>query len=73
MLITRDNHTKSIIKSITWRILATLTTITLVFMFTKRIALALEIGLLEISIKLIFYYLHERVWNKISWGQKINP
>ena len=73
MLIKRDNHTKSIIKSITWRILATLTTITLVFIFTKKIALALEVGLLEISIKLIFYYFHERVWNKISWGQKINP
>ena len=63
-----ETSTRSIVKTITWRLLATLTTILLVFIFTRKVTLALEIGGLELVAKLIFYYFHERIWNKVKWG-----
>lgn len=63
---------RAIAKTISWRILATATTILLVYLFTKRIDLSLEVGALEVVCKLILYYLHERGWNLIRWGYRQN-
>ena len=62
---------RSVAKSITWRILATLTTMILVYIFFGRLDLAVIIGGLEMLIKLILYYYHERMWNRVSWGKII--
>jgi len=59
-----DTHKKSILKAMTWRVLATITTIFLIFIFTGEIILSIEIGILEMIIKLTIYYLHERAWNR---------
>jgi len=59
---------RSVVKAISWRASATLTTIALVFIFTKKITIALSIGGLEMILKLLIYYLHERFWNRIKWG-----
>jgi len=64
-----DKHVRSVAKGISWRILATLTTVFLVFIFTGKLTLAFGIGLLEVLAKLGFYYVHERVWNGIKWGR----
>jgi uncharacterized membrane protein len=40
----------------------------LVIVFTGNFALASVIGVLDVISKLIIYYIHERVWDKISWG-----
>jgi adenylylsulfate kinase len=61
---------RALTKTISWRILATATTIVLVYLFTKRIDLSLEVGLLEFALKLLLYYLHERGWSMIRWGYK---
>ena len=64
-----ETHIRSWIKSISFRILATITTIALVVIFTGEILLALEIGLVEVVAKLILYYVHERFWDRVSWGK----
>lgn len=64
-----ERRKRTIIKSITWRVTATLTTIFLVFIFTGRINTALEIGALEVVLKIVIYYIHERSWHKINWGK----
>jgi len=63
-----DKHAKSIAKTFTWRLIATLTTALLVFVFTKEVSLALGVGFFDVVLKLLFYYLHERAWNKVEWG-----
>lgn len=65
----KDKPIRSTVKAVTWRILATLTTIILVYIFTGKIVLALQIGFIEVIAKLIIYYLHERVWNRVEWGR----
>jgi len=64
-----ETHLRSIIKSITFRILATVTTIILVVIFTGEILLALSVGIAEVVSKLILYYVHERFWDHVSWGR----
>ena len=67
----QEKHVRSIAKAITWRVLATLTTIVLVYIFTKNIVLSFSVGVLEVVVKMIVYYLHERAWSRISWGIKV--
>ena len=66
----RESNGRSLIKTISWRFWATITTALLVYIFTKKLELALAIGGIEVLLKLILYYLHERTWNKISFGKK---
>lgn len=63
-----DTHKRSIAKAFTFRIIATITTVILVLIFTNSLALAGIIGILDLSSKLILYYIHERAWDKVSWG-----
>ena len=69
----REFHKRSLVKAICWRALATATTMAVVFIFTRRFALAMQVGAVEVVAKLIFYYLHERVWNAIAWGKPQHP
>jgi uncharacterized membrane protein len=68
-----EAHSRTIVKAISWRVLATLTTITIVFLFTRRVMLSLGVGLAEIIAKITFYYLHERIWDRVSWGRSKHP
>lgn len=58
-------------KAITWRAIATTTTMTLVYIFTGKLDLSLEIGLLDVTTKLALYFLHERAWNRIWYGRDV--
>jgi len=65
-----ENHRRSIIKAVTWRIIALTVTSVVVFLFTQETVLAVEIGLIDSLIKLFTYYAHERAWNKIRFGRE---
>ena len=60
---------RTLVKTITWRITATLTTMILVWIFTGRIDFALSIGGVEVFLKMFLYYIHERTWDSISWAR----
>jgi len=68
-----ETKKRSILKAISWRTVATITTAVLVFIFTGQFALALTIGLLEVFAKMGLYFFHERLWQKISFGKKEIP
>jgi adenylylsulfate kinase len=61
---------RSLAKSITWRIIATLTTVILVYIFFRRLELAVAVGGIEVLLKLLFNFLHERAWLFIKFGKK---
>ncbi|HIQ02059.1 MAG TPA: DUF2061 domain-containing protein [Anaerolineales bacterium] len=64
---------RTIAKAISWRTIATLTTTGLVYLFTGKPIMAVGVGLLELALKISFYYVHERVWERISWGRPRHP
>jgi uncharacterized membrane protein len=65
-----DHHWRSIVKAISYRITGTITTILISLVITRQIKFALSIGLADVFVKIVVYYLHERAWNKIKLGRK---
>lgn len=65
-----EQKRRSVIKTISWRIWATITTVALVFLFVGEFKIAAAIGGVEVVAKMILYFLHERWWNKIRYGKK---
>lgn len=63
-----ETKSRSVLKSVSWRITATLTTVVLVLLFSGETELALTIGGIEIVSKLAIYYAHERAWGRIKYG-----
>jgi uncharacterized membrane protein len=64
-----DFKKRSLVKTISWRITASLTTVAIVYCFTGKIVLSFGIGVVEAFVKMIFYYFHERMWQRITWGK----
>ena len=70
----RERNIRSVVKGITWRIIATTTTIVIVYIFFGRLDLAIAAGLLESILKIGLYWAHERTWFQILWGrEQIEP
>ncbi|MCK8480868.1 DUF2061 domain-containing protein [Psychroserpens algicola] len=60
---------RTLAKTISWRALGTLSTVVISYIITGTLALAFSIGFIELVSKLVLYYVHERTWNKITWGK----
>ena len=65
-----ETRYRSVLKGISWRIIATVSTIVVSWIITKRVDLALSIGLIEFVAKLGLYYFHERLWLRIKLGRE---
>lgn len=57
-----ESHIKSLVKAVSWRIIATTTTIIISYFVTGSVKYALSIGVIEAVAKVIIYYFHERTW-----------
>ena len=68
-----ETHPRTVIKAISWRVIASVTTMTIIYVLTREWVLTLGAGLVEASSKMLFYYMHERAWGKIGWGKQKHP
>lgn len=73
----QESHIRSLLKGISWRVIATTDTILIVLLVTCltgncSIENALKIGAAEFLIKLFIYYLHERIWQNFRNGTEIS-
>jgi adenylylsulfate kinase len=66
----RETNKRSIVKGISWRLIATGTTVIIIYIFFGRLDLAIAAGLIESVLKIGLYWAHERAWFKIRWGKK---
>ena len=66
--VKEDSAIRSVIKTISWRILATVTTVLVIYALTDDGDLAMTVGYLEATIELVLYYFHERIWNRLRVG-----
>lgn len=69
-----ESHLRSLLKGISWRVIATSDTILIVLFVTCltgncSIENALKIGAAEFLIKLFIYYFHERIWQYFRNGR----
>ncbi len=73
---------RSLAKTLTWRIIATTDTFILTLVSatwfsdelgigsSEAFALAGTVAALEVVTKMVLYYLHERGWSSLDWGQE---
>ena len=66
------NRKRHIAKTLTWRLIGTLDTMLLGWLISGDPLIGLKIGFLELFTKMIFYYIHERVWYRSNFGIKNN-
>jgi uncharacterized membrane protein len=60
-----DKPIKSLIKSVSWRIVGTIDTMIISYFITGKVTVAISIGSVEVITKTILYYFHERLWAHI--------
>jgi adenylylsulfate kinase len=62
---------RSLLKAFSWRLVATITTVSIVYIMTGQLELTAIVGFYDIILKLILFFIHERVWNKIQFGRTL--
>ena len=67
-----ETHKRSLVKTISWRIVATIITGIVTYLLTGRLDFAVSVGLADTFLKFFIYYAHERMWTRIRFG-KIRP
>lgn len=65
-----ETHLRSVLKAVSWRILGTLDTFAISWFMTGRPEIAGSIAGTEIITKILWYYLHERIWTIVPWGRR---
>ncbi len=65
----KESRLRSLLKAISWRIVATTTIMAIAYFTTGDLKIAVTIGALEFFIKLALYYLHERAWQSVPRGK----
>ena len=63
-----NSNKRHALKTVTWRIIGTLDTMLLGWLFTGNVLTGLKIGLTEILTKMILYFLHEKMWYRMDYG-----
>ena len=66
--MTVNTRKRSMMKAISWRFIATITGAMIVYVLTGEFEDAGKFIVLDVILKLLFYYAHERGWNMVEWG-----
>jgi uncharacterized membrane protein len=74
----KDSPTRSILKAISWRVIASGATFAITYFIIRyssdkdeaqALRFASTIATVDVIAKLILYYFHERLWTNIYWGK----
>ncbi len=61
---------RSLAKSLTWRVVALITTFVTLYALSKDINMATMATIITNTVNFVAYYYHERAWNAIGWGKE---
>jgi uncharacterized membrane protein len=64
-----DKHYRSLVKAVSWRLTGSVDTMIISFIITGKLKWALTISGVELFTKIGLYYLHERIWDNLSFGR----
>jgi uncharacterized membrane protein len=68
-----DKHYRSLVKAVSWRLTGSVDTMIISFLITGKIKWALTISGVELFTKIGLFYVHERLWEKLSFGRVKEP
>lgn len=64
-----EAHLRSVVKAVSWRVVGSLDTLVLSFLVTGNLVWAGSIASVETLTKIFLFYVHERAWRRVRWGQ----
>jgi adenylylsulfate kinase len=64
-----ESHSRSIAKAVSYRLLGSATTGLIVYVFTGKGSLSVGASALDMVLKIGVYFIHERIWDRISYGR----
>ena len=64
-----DSRSRSFAKAISWRIIGSTIAAVMVFLLTGNIFAGIGLGIFDFVLKILLYYLHERIWENIKFGR----
>ena len=67
--MTAELKKRTLVKTMTWRVTASLTTFLIAWILTGDLLIGVSIGSIEAVAKIFLYYYHERIWNNINWAK----
>lgn len=59
-----STKTRSLVKGITWEVIGLL-----VLYFISQ---SITISIIYFAVRIVVFYIHERIWKQIRWGKKRN-
>ncbi len=64
----KNSNKRHALKTVTWRIVGTLDTMTLAWIITGNPMTGFKIGMAEVVTKMALYFFHEKIWHKSNYG-----
>ena len=68
-----DTKARSLVKAITWRVVAFCVLAVVSYVITGNITETGEIALVYTLLQLVIYWVHERLWQRSHWGRVKHP
>lgn len=68
--VLNDSQRRSIAKTLSWRLTGSAATFLIAWIISGSWHMASGIAVIQIVANTLLYYLHERAWNRISWGRR---
>ena len=64
-----DSKSRSLVKTISWRLTGSFSTFLISFIILGNFTIAGSIAVIQIIANTTLYYIHERFWDRITWGK----
>ena len=68
-----ESRTRSWVKSIVWRIIGIFLLGAIAYAVTGNWEQVSIITLIFHTVRIVLYYVHERIWDRVSWGRALHP
>lgn len=65
-----DTPKRSLVKTITWRITGSGATFAISYAISGNFTIAGSIASIQLVANTVLYFIHERVWDKVTWGRQ---
>ena len=66
----KESVSRSVIKTVSWRVTVSILSFIISYWLTGSLELAGMLMVSKVVVNSVWYFLHERLWNKISYGQE---
>jgi uncharacterized membrane protein len=65
-----DTARRSLVKTISWRITGSGATFLISYAILGNVTISGTIAAIQLIFNTVLYFIHERIWNRIRWGQR---